>query len=89
MGAKATRTPRSPSGDVTASASGPPGDTGIYHRASRYREELMEEARTLRRAGKIRSARGVESRMRQVDQLLGALEGEGRAPSSPKAAAGH
>ncbi len=49
----------------------------------------MEEARTLRRAGKIRSARGVESRMRQVDQLLGALEGDGHAPTSPQAEAVH
>ncbi len=47
----------------------------------------MEEARTLRRAGKIRLARGVESRMKQVDQLLGALEGDGRGPSSPAAEA--
>ncbi len=50
----------------------------MYVRASRYREELAEEARTLRRAGKIRAAKGVESRVQQVEQLLGALEGEGR-----------
>jgi len=51
-------------------------DSGMYVRASRYREELVDEARTLRRAGKIRAAKGVESRVQQVDQLLGALEGE-------------
>jgi hypothetical protein len=38
----------------------------------------VEEARNLRRAGKIRAAKGVESRVQQVDQLLGALEGERR-----------
>lgn len=52
-------------------------DTGMFLRASRYREELAEEARTLRRSGKIRAAKGVESRVQQVEQLLGALEGEG------------
>jgi len=50
----------------------------MYLRASRRREDLMEEARALRRAGKIRAAKGVESRVQQVDRLLGALEGERR-----------
>ena len=50
--------------------------SGTFLRASRYREELAEEARTLRRAGKIRAAKGVESRVQQVEQLLGALEHE-------------
>jgi len=36
----------------------------------------MEEARALRRAGKIRAAKGIENRVQQLDQLLGALEGE-------------
>jgi len=58
-------------------------DSGMYVRASRYREELVEEARTLRRAGKIRAAKGVESRVQQVDQLIGALEGEGQVRSLP------
>ena len=40
-------------------------DSGMYVRASRYREELVEEARTLRRAGKIRAAKGVESRVQR------------------------
>jgi hypothetical protein len=48
----------------------------MFSRTSRYREELAEEARTLRRAGKIRAAKGVEGRVQQVEQLLGALEGE-------------
>jgi hypothetical protein len=68
MAAKSKR----PSGGTTA----PKEDSGIYLRASRHREDLMEEARVLRRAGKIREAKGVESRVQQVDQLLGALEGE-------------
>ena len=59
-------------------------DSGMYVRASRYREELVEEARTLRRAGKIRAAKGVESRVQQVDQLLGALEGEGSGSQRPE-----
>jgi hypothetical protein len=58
------------------SSPGAPEDTGMFLRASRYREELAEEARTLRRAGKIRAAKGVENRVQQVEQLLGALEGE-------------
>ncbi len=84
MGANTRRTSR-----VNTPSQRLPGDTGIYFRASRYREELLEEARTLRRAGKIRSARGVESRMRQVDQLLGALECDGYAHSSAAADTSH
>jgi hypothetical protein len=49
---------------------------GIQARASQHREELLEEARALRRDGKIREAKGVESRAQQVEQLVGALEGE-------------
>jgi hypothetical protein len=51
-------------------------ESGMYDRASRYRQELMEEVRVLRRSGKIREARGVESRMQQVEQLIGALESD-------------
>lgn len=54
----------------------PEKGSGMYLRASRHREDLAEEARALRRAGKIRAAKGVESRVQQVEQLLGALEGE-------------
>ncbi len=70
MAAKSKRT----SGDTTAAEE----SSGMYLRASRHREDLMEEARALRRAGKIRAAKGVESRVQQVEQLLGALEGERR-----------
>jgi hypothetical protein len=45
-------------------------------RASDVREHLLEQARTLRAAGKIREARGVEKRAAQVDQLVGALEAD-------------
>ncbi len=60
------------SGETTTPGEG----SGMYLRASRHREDLVEEARALRRAGKIRAAKGVESRVQQVEQLLGALEGE-------------
>ncbi len=73
---------RARASDVAAPATGA-GDSGMYLRASRYREELVEEARTLRRAGKIRAAKGVESRVQQVDQLIGALEGEGQVRPLP------
>jgi hypothetical protein len=49
-------------------------------RASDVREHLLEEARALRAAGKIREARGVENRAAQVDQLVGALEADHRSP---------
>ena len=52
----------------------------MHLRASQHREELLEEARALRRDGKIREAKGVEKRAQQVDQLVGALEGEVRLP---------
>jgi len=78
MAAKSKRASPAPSSDVTGPSTRAQDESGMYLRASRYREELAEEARTLRRAGKIRAARGVESRVQQVEQLLGALEGEGR-----------
>jgi hypothetical protein len=52
----------------------------IHLRAFQHREELLEEARGLRRDGKIREAKGVEKRAQQVDQLVGALEGEVQSP---------
>jgi hypothetical protein len=48
----------------------------MHSRASQHREELLKEAGGLRREGKIREAKGVEKRAQQVDQLVGALEGE-------------
>jgi len=54
---------------------------GLHYRASQHCEDLLEEARTLLAAGKIREARGVEKRAAQLQQLLGALEGEGQRPN--------
>jgi hypothetical protein len=53
-------------------------------RASDVREHLLEEARALRSAGKIREARGVEKRAAQVDQLVGALEADYRSPDGSR-----
>ena len=75
MTAKSKRTPRAASDDATAPRADVPEQFGMQHRASQLHEELVEEARTLRRAGKIREAKGVEKRAQQVEQLLGALEG--------------
>jgi hypothetical protein len=53
---------------------------GLRLRASQHHEDLLEEARSLRAAGKIREARGVEKRAGQVEQLMGALDAEARQP---------
>lgn len=53
-------------------------------RASDVREHLLEEARALRSAGKIRAARGVEKRAAQVDQLVGALESDYGSPGDSR-----
>jgi hypothetical protein len=52
------------------------GASTTYLRASQHRDDLLEEARSLRRAGKIRAAKGVEGRVQQVEQLVGVLDGE-------------
>jgi hypothetical protein len=49
---------------------------GLHFRASQHREELLDEARELLAAGRIREARAVEKRAGQLEQLLGALEAE-------------
>jgi hypothetical protein len=61
-----------------------PQQSGTLLRASDVREHLLEEARTLRSAGKIREARGIEKRAAQVDQLVGALEADYRGPDSSR-----
>lgn len=53
-----------------------PQQSDMLVRASDVREHLLEEAKALRSAGKIREARGVEKRAAQVDQLVGALEAD-------------
>jgi electron transfer flavoprotein alpha subunit len=52
-----------------------------HQRASQHREELLQEARSLMSAGRVREARAVESRAGQVAQLVGALESDIRAES--------
>ncbi len=54
----------------------------MHSRASQHREELLKEATGLRREGKVREAKGVEKRAQQVDQLVGALEGEVQSPEA-------
>lgn len=44
-----------------------------HERASQHRDELLEEARSLMAAGRVREARAVEGRANQVEQLVGAL----------------
>jgi hypothetical protein len=83
MAAKSKRTPRAGFDDATVPSTGVQDGSGMHLRALRHREELVEEARALRRAGKIREAKGVEKRVQQVEQLLGALEGEGRGSPHP------
>ncbi len=59
---------------------------GLYSRALQHGDELLEEARELQAAGKIREARAVERRARQVGRLIGALEREiGIAAQEPDA----
>jgi hypothetical protein len=58
--------------------------SGLHLRASHHRDELLDEARALRAAGKIRESRAVEKRAGLVEQLLGAIESElGRHVSRP------
>ena len=49
---------------------------GTHQRASQHREELLQEARSLLAAGRVRAARAVEARANQVDKLVGALESD-------------
>lgn len=77
MAAK-NRPPRARTGDAATQ------QTDTLLRASDVREHLLEEARTLRSAGKIREARGVEKRAAQVDQLVGALESDHRGPDGSR-----
>ncbi len=49
---------------------------GLHSRAVQHERDLLEEARELQSKGRIREARAVERRARQVDQLVGALECE-------------
>lgn len=63
-----------------------PRQSDMLVRASDVREHLLEEARALRAAGKIREARGIEKRAAQVDQLVGALEADNHSPDKSRTA---
>ena len=68
---------------TTQSRSSDSWDSGpLLSRASRHRDGLIEEAKELQAAGRIREARAVQKRAAQVEQLVGALEPvEGRTES--------
>lgn len=75
MAAKNKRPNRAATSE-TAQTAGAHKTTDLRLRASHHREELLEEARALMAAGKVREARAVEKRACQVDQLVGALEAD-------------
>ena len=83
MTAKTRRIPRAGTDDAAEPSGSTQEQSGIEYRASKRHEELMEEVRALRRAGKIRESKGVEGRAQQVEQLIGALEGAVPASSRP------
>ncbi len=71
-----------PTGRVRSADSAARDVTGLHLRASQHRDDLIEEARSLMSAGRVREARAVEKRAAQVEQLLGAIECEARPPAS-------
>jgi hypothetical protein len=75
MAAKNKRANRAAT-DAAAPAPGTHKTADLHLRASHHREELLEEARALMAAGKVREARAVEKRASQVGQLVGALESD-------------
>jgi hypothetical protein len=81
MAARNKRPSRINTRDAEARTSDTDEISGTHLRASQHREELLEEARALRAAGRIREARGVEKRAEQVDQLMGALEADVKRPN--------
>jgi hypothetical protein len=60
-----------------------------HERASRHRDELLQEARSLMADGRVREARAVEARANQVDQLVGALGSDLLAESQPERSEGN
>jgi hypothetical protein len=76
MAAKNKRANRAETSDAAAQNPAVRTDSGTYFRASQHRDELLQEARALMAAGKVREARAVEKRAGQVLQLLGALESD-------------
>jgi hypothetical protein len=75
MAAKNKRTNRAASSEAARTA-GEHKTADLHFRAAHHREELLEEARALMAAGKVREARAVEKRAGQVEQLVGALEAD-------------
>jgi hypothetical protein len=75
MAAKNKRAKRAATSDA-ARIPGAHKIADLHFRASHHREELLEEARALMAAGKVREARAVEKRAGQVEQLVGALESD-------------
>ena len=76
MAAKNKRATRAATADAAAPAPGTHKTADLHFRASHHREELLEEARALMAAGRVREARAVEKRAGQVEQLVGALESD-------------
>jgi hypothetical protein len=76
MAAKNKRAKRATTSDAVPTPPGAHKVADIHFRASHHREELLEEARALMAAGKVREARAVEKRAGQVEQLVGALESD-------------
>jgi hypothetical protein len=84
MAAKNKRANRAETSDAAAQNPYVRTDSSTYLRASQHRDELLQEARALMAAGKVREARAVEKRASQVLQLLGALESDVPAASRPQ-----
>ena len=84
MAAKNKRTGRGGASGIDRLGAEERSAFGLHLRASQHREALLEEARELLSAGRVREARAVEKRAGQVEQLLDALESEVRdAPKVP------
>jgi hypothetical protein len=81
MAAKNKPANRAATADAAAQAPAGHDSVDLHLRASHHREDLLEEARSLMAAGRIREARAVEKRASQVEQLVGALETEIRSGS--------
>jgi hypothetical protein len=83
MAAKNKPASRSRASDATAGITAAGANPATYLRALQHRDELLQEARTLLAAGRVREARAVEKRAAQIWQLLGALESDALPGSRP------
>jgi hypothetical protein len=75
MAAKNKRANRAATSEAAGTA-GVHKTADMHFRAVDHRDELLEEARALMAAGKVREARAVEKRAGQVEQLVSALEAD-------------